>query len=177
MKAKLPPLVKETDLRAITRDAGRALTTVSIFEDSCGRSQKHPWLQLGESRVRPTWDRPDGRWVLDAYLPAGVTDQEHSSAYALRLPLVGLSYIGTLYQQTELTAWVDPNAPHDFHVPRPGYDPMKHPKAERCVQGSCKAEPHVIVPEGFYVPPIDLTLYELVRGKRVEILIGLVNPG
>jgi hypothetical protein len=45
---------------------------------------------------------------------------------------------------------------------------MEHPNAVTCE--NCE-DPHIIVPLGFYVE-----LYEAVRGKKVEIPIGLVYP-
>ncbi len=64
----------------------------------------------------------------------------------------------------------------DASASRPGYDPTRHPKATICGEKKpcCwrDGEPHVIVPEGFYVPPVDIELYQLVSGKEVEIVLG-----
>jgi len=164
-------IVTYTDLRPITRDADKCRTVVTIHLDW---QTKEKWLEFGQAQIRFQQEsRPsDGRHRLEARMTAGVTDFEHDSAYALRLPIVGLTFQGTDYHQTHFTAWVDPNeADHDFHVPRSGYNPMRHKDAWKCKE--CKGkESHIIVPEGFYVPPYDAELYEVVRGKRIEILIG-----
>jgi hypothetical protein len=169
--------IPETDLTKITRESKTQRT--EVFVEWGHHEQKLRWLTLGQSRLRRAHDRDDGCWQLAAYLTAGVTDFEHDSAYALQLPLVGLHFKSVEYQRATFEAWVDPN-PNDlssFHVPRPGYNPMKLPEAYICkMKGQCAKEPHIIVPEGFYVPPVDEDLWLLVRGRRVEIRIGPVPP-
>lgn len=183
-------LVAHTDLRPITRMADRCHAVVVV---ELGFDKKVRWLELGQVQLRRQRESSGiNAYRLEAYLTEGVCDFEHDSAYALRLPLIGvqLGDLGIHYHNTVLTAWIDPNAvdtfSQDFHVPRPGYDPTKHPKAVTCEgiydekkKKYCKwneGKPHVIVPEGFYVPPFDRELYEAVRGKRVEITIGPTYP-
>ena len=36
-------------------------------------------------------------------------------------------------------------------------------------------DPHIILPEGVYLPPNNDELYEMVRGRKVLIIIGTVN--
>lgn len=156
------------DIRAITRRSDSCLTTVTVHLDWQTRLR---WLVFGEAQIQ----RLKRNFLLKAYLPAGVTDFEHDSAYALRLPLVGLELDDLLvnYQQTHLVAFVDPSEPKDFRVPRAGYDPLKMDGTVTCSHGECKKSPHLIVPEGHYAgPPFDRELYEAVRGKRVEIVAG-----
>ena len=175
VKDETSSLIQLTDLRSITRMSDKCLTTVTIHLDW---EKKTTWLQFGAAQLRTQKDRPDGRHRLEARMTEGVTDFEHDSAYALRLPLVGLFFEGVEYHQSTFSAWIDPNDdPNgggrftDFHVPRSGYDPTKHPETHKCKQ--CKGkESHLIVPEGFYVPRFDKELYEAVRGKRVDIRIG-----
>jgi hypothetical protein len=177
VKKKSTPasIVEETDLRPISRRGYRCLTTVRLFPN-WDPANAVTWLKIGEARLRSARDgRADGRWLLEAYLTAGTTDFEHDSAYAIRLPLIGVQFEGVDYHATRVSAWVDPgNDFEDFHVPRPGYNPMALPNAEKCTDKRCE-EPHVIVPEGFYVPPFDADLYAAVRGKRVEIRFDLVS--
>jgi len=177
-KKKLVPeesLVQLTDLRSITRRSDTCHTVVTIHLDW---ETKIKWLEFGEANIRSQRDNNDGRWSLNAYMGGGVTDFEHDSAYALQLPLIGLRLgsLAILYHQTRLDAWIDPDAAdkfsQDFRVPRSGYNPMGHKDAHVCKQCKDESKGHVIVPEGFYVPPFDLELYQAVRGKRVEILIG-----
>jgi hypothetical protein len=139
------------------------------------------WLKFGEATLRHPSDRRDGRWNLEARMGLGATDPEHDTAFALRLPLIGVEFEWADHHQFRFHAFVDPSLdPNDehngFHVPLPGYDPTKHPNAHQCNgKRNCKwgdGEPHVIVPEGFYVPPYLGSLYKLVAGKRVEIILG-----
>jgi hypothetical protein len=180
---KLDTTKLETDLRDISRESDVCSTIVRLSLDWDRDSPRRPvidWLKFGQANLRRHNDSShDGRYSIEAYLKEGVTDFEHDSAYALRLPLVGvqLASLPVLYHNTILVGWVD--SAHDegyeeFHVPRPGYNPMEHPKAVTCEDEHC-AEKHIIVPEGFYVPPFDLELFNFVRGKRVEIIIGPVR--
>lgn len=183
-RARKASVVQETDLRPICRASDRCITVVTLHVDWEARAR---WLVLGETQIRQQSDRRDGRWRLEAYM-ADATDFEHDSAYALRLPLVGLEFTGLDYHRSTFHAWIDPNAvdefSQDFHVPRPGYDPRKDPKARTCSgtydgkENFCKwneGRPHPVVPEGFYVPPYDADLYGVVRGKLVEISCGPVR--
>jgi hypothetical protein len=169
--------VKPTDLRGICRRADTCLTVVTIHMDW---QTSVEWLRFGEAQLRHR--EHDGTDELKAFLTEGVTDFEHDSAYALSLPLIALRFESLDYHSTRLSAWVHPDDSDAFRVPRPGYDPMKHPKARICssrASGSRSprssdalcGKPHVIVPEGHYLPPRDAQLYSLVKGKRVEIRI------
>ncbi len=160
--------VELTDLRSITRDSDTCLTTVYIKMSQ--EERRVEWLVFGQAQIR-IHHRPSSIW-LTAYLKDGATDFEHDSAYALRLPLIGLEFEGVRYHTTMLKAWIDPNEEDedgDFHVPRPGYNPMELDEAEVCKE--CE-EQHIIVPEDFYVPPFNKELFDLVRGKEVDIRIG-----
>lgn len=157
-----PKIVVSTDLRSITRRSKTRQTCVDLHVDG----RRIPWLRCGEANLR-YFERPMS-WQLGAYL-SRATDPEHDSAYALRLPLVGLTCTSVLDHVTTCNAWVAADADRDFHVPRPGYDPAHHADAVVC--GTCKPK-HRIVPEGFYVPPFDGVLYRAVSGLRVTIEIG-----
>lgn len=165
--------VETVDLRSITRRSDKCLTTV-MLQLTWDEREKVKWLVFGEAHIQK-FERK-GQYLLKAYLPAGVTDFEHDSAYAFRLPLMGLEMdeLFLSYHQTRLRAIVDPNNSDDFRVPRPGYDPLKMEGTHTCkAYDQCKEKPHLIVPEGFYAgPPFDRKLFELVRGKRVEIIVG-----
>lgn len=166
--------VEKVDLRGITRDSDTQRTTVYLG-DRYGRNENE-WIICGSARLR--FHDNKKQWMLAAYLNGGATDFEHDSAYALQLPLIGVIFNGCEYNHVDLTAWVDPDAVDgswtDFHVPTSSdYNPMKHEDAMTCTEHeSCKEEPHIIVPEGFYVPPYDRDLYKKVFGKRVMIRIG-----
>ena len=167
-------LVQETDLRDICRESDKCLTKVFIQDrDKDGEEEYEPhtqWLVLGQVSVRFDLNPV----LLNAYLTAGVTDFEHDSAYALRLPLIGVKVTSIRYQTTILEGWVAPRDLDEFHVPWPDYNPMKHPDAFECDNCS-REEKHIMVPEGNYVPPTDKELYRYVAGRRVMIRIGIVR--
>lgn len=173
----------ETDLRGITSDTKRCISivTLDMGVNERGSETKLKWLVFGAAMLKQARDNFDGRWFLEAYMK-DATDFEHDSALALRLPLIGLRICRVRHQHTIMAAWVDPNEDvssdgrwAEFHVPRAGYDPTKHPEACVCKTGQCKSKPHPMVPPGFYVPPFDLDLYMAVRGKKVEITLGLTD--
>lgn len=171
------PYIEAVDLRSITRHSDRCFTHVRLFPD-WDPSNRVDWLVFGMASV--TAKERQRTHSLEARMIAGVTDVEHDSAYALKLPLIGLQFqdLFVSYHTTHLVAWVDPNADErTFRVPTVGYDPTKHPKARLCKDKYClPAYPngHMIVPEGHYLPPFDKELFKLVAGKKVEITIGSV---
>lgn len=173
MSKALPPptpyKAEPTDLRNITRNARTCLTTVVIYPPEFGGPDL--WLSFGEATMRHFSHK--NTWELKGRLKGYATDDEHDTGYALCLPLIGLSFRETNYQQSDFSAWVDPNNFEGFRVPRPGYNPMKM-KGHRKCSGDCKIrEPHIIVPSGFWAgPPPDRELFRDVRGRRVDISIG-----
>lgn len=175
----------EIDLRSICRNRNRETATVFLVPPYDGR---RPWLHLGEvSLYRSHNHHTRHQWLLKAFLgdeSAGrcpPTDFEHDSAYACWLPLIGVELDQVSYHQTHLSGFIDPSQDGrypKFRVPEPGYDPRKHPDAVECDAEECLTTsvedgggPHIIVPEGLFVPPFNPKLYEAVRGKRVEIII------
>jgi hypothetical protein len=166
-RAKIEP----TDLRGITRQSKSRLTIVSINlgYDEKGYQQKIDWLKFGSaSLLRGNPDK--NRWDLKAYLSDGAKDFEHSSAYALILPLVGVTFEMVTDHMLHLNAWVDPCLTlGNFHVPRPGYNPLEDLSTKMCK--TCEKR-HPIVEN--YIPPFDIDLYRAVAGRPVEIVIGPV---
>ena len=160
-------IVELTDLRSITRRSDKCVTHVDLYDRK--ECRLTPWLIFGEAQMRIDEPRYGGRIVwLESYLASGVTDFEHDSAYALRLSLVGLEFRDIAYHYARFNAIIDPDG-DNFHVPMPGYNPMQEKGALMCED--CK-EPHIIVPEGFYVPRFNRELYAAVKGMTVEISIG-----
>jgi|GEM_PF-2518730 hypothetical protein len=188
MKKPGPLVVVETDLRRITRDSDQLECTVTIHlgRDRAAREILVRWLQMGAVEIHRQRERDDGGWCLQAHLADNASDLDHSTAWAVRLPLIGLRLgdLGVYMSRTHLTAWIDPEIDEGdraFGVPRPGYNPMALPGVKQCsgvYDGKtswCKwadGEPHVIVPDEFYTPPFDAELYEVVRGRRVDIVVG-----
>jgi len=176
------PTVDFLDLTSITRQAKRCITTVDLVAPY---EKNIPWLRLGQCNLSKR-DRTK-EWTLDAHMAEGVCDFEHDSAYALKLPLIGVGLdegLAVLYSKTRLVGWINPGVEDEFHVPPPGYDPTKHHDAHMCSgiynekkKQYCKwnnGKPHFIVPKGYYVPRHNGKLYEQLRGMQVEISIGAV---
>ena len=175
--------VKETNLLHISRGIEMCRSYVQLDWDWQTRIT---WLTFGEATLR-TNDRRDGKWNLEARMGHDACDFEHDTAFALRMPLIGVEFEWADHHMFRFHGFVDPSLDLDdrhngFNVPAPGYDPTKHPEAHMC-EGIydekkklyCKwnsGKPHVIVPEGFYVPPSNPELYKHVAGKRVEIMLG-----
>lgn len=168
----------ENDMRKITRSPDRMLSVVRFVH----WSRRSTWLVFGEARLRH--NEKQNTWQLAAHLADSACDFEHDTAYAFQLPLIGLSFQGTDWHTSSFIAWIDPDDQDGFRVPKPGYNPMKHPKAEKCSgvydekKGLyCKwneGKPHIIVP--FFLPPHEPELWREVRGKKVEIEIGVPEP-
>ena len=160
-------IVEELDLRALSRDPYKILTTIEVFHEST----RIPWLKLGDVqlRERPKYHFP-GIWALSAYL-SNATDFEHDPAYLLRMELVGLQLESVEYGNVQLTGFVHADDPDAFRVPGPDYAPLR--SATKCTDKYCRRqEPHLIVGEGNYVPKANIQLYETVRGKRISIRMG-----
>ena len=160
------------DLRAITRHSDRYLTTVMLYH---GHYLKKHWMSLGQARlVKQERSQGASTWRFDAYLTEGVTDFEHDSAYAIRMGLIGVEFKNVCYGHTEVMAIIDPQGFDQFGVPPSGYNPMTMEGAEQCENDHCiEHEPHIVVPEGHYVPPGNEELFKLVRGRFVEITFGV----
>jgi hypothetical protein len=172
-KKCLAKRVEPVDLRAITRNSDKIITRIYVCDSFHTRQQR--WITLGECKLMRPVERSPMRWLLAAYLTDGVTDFEHDSAYALRLPLLALHFDMWEMGQAWFYAIIDPNDPDEFHVPPPGYNPMEHKEARLCKEGHCKKEPHIIVPEDFYTPPHDAKLYRKVACRPVLITIGVAH--
>lgn len=182
-----PPLDKEnvlTDLRGICRERDRCVARVDFMDDY--GHKRVPWIITGQAQFRAESEsgRRPGEYRFEAYLD-NATDFEHDSAYAIRLPLVGVQFVSGYYHTMTFVALVDPSPVgqefgNDFGVPRAGYDPRKHPDAQTCRDKRCHEEDeggkvrksHIIVPQGFYVPPYDRELHEFARARRVEVTFG-----
>lgn len=159
--------VPELDLRAITRDADKAETTVSFFDEI---HAEVPWIRLGAAALHQRRSRGGLLWELTAYLADGVTDPDEHSAYALWLPLIGVTFEGVHYHMTTVYGVVG----HDtaFRVPPPGYDPKKIVGAEMCAD--CDP-PHLILPEGYGAPPYDARVHARAAGRVVVVRFGLAG--
>ena len=161
------------DLRAITRNSDKLTTRIYLCDEF--HTGQRLWMTLGECKLMRPIERSPMRWWLAAYLTGGATDFEHDSAYALRLPLLALHFDMWEMGQAWFYAIIDPNDADAFRVPPPGYNPMGHKESYTCEEGHCKKEPHIVVPEGLYVPPHDPKLYSKVACRPVLITIGVTH--
>lgn len=166
-----PVVPPELDFRKLSRNADKILTSVVLVTDLT----RTAWIQLGEIMLRERdASHYRGVWRLGAYLQ-DATDFEHDSAWLLQIDLIGVEFTAVEYGQTRLHGYIKADSEEDFRIGNADYDPIaagkecKGTKKEYCRRGT----PHVIVPEGFYVPPVNAELFNIVRGRRVEITTGL----
>ena len=155
------------DLRPICRDPDTHRCVVYLVGRYGGN--REAFLRLGQVNLR-TQDNARSQ-ELTARMADGTTDFEHSSAYVMWLPLIGTGLDLLNNGLVWLSAWINPDvtAGDDFLVPAADYDPRKHPGTKMCEH--CD-EPHLIVPENFFTPEANLELFDELRGRRVEIVIG-----
>jgi len=166
----VPPAM---DFRALSRNSKKIRTSIVLWSDYA----QSEWIQLGEIMFRENGDRNSrGTWLLGAYL-SNATDFEHDAAWLFKMELIGVRFTSCEYGQTSFEGWIKPDNSEDFRVPSPDYNPLKHKDATKCggtAKEYCKrGEPHVIVPEGFYIPPENPELFNIVRGRRIEVTTGL----
>jgi hypothetical protein len=173
--ADLPPLkdIPLTDIRSYTRRSDKVRTEVQVWF----KNTMTPWIQCGEVELRQFGQHTTPYWELGARMGHGATDFEHDSAWAFKLPLIGVEFESLDYGKVTLRAWVAPSEvksmSRSFHVPRPGWNPLELPETEKCTDRHCSDKGHPIVPEGLYSgPPFDAQLYEMVRGCAVKIMSG-----
>jgi hypothetical protein len=95
--------VKETDLLSISRGTDKCRSYVSLEWDW---ETRVTWLKFGEATLRKKGEKHDGRWDLEARMGLGATDFEHDTAYALRLPLVGVEFEWADHHQFRFRAFV-----------------------------------------------------------------------
>jgi len=102
-----------------------------------------------------------------------VTDFEHDSAHAFNLTLLGVGFEEVTFGLTTVTAVISPRSSENFKVPVPGYNPMEHADTKECkYYPNCKRNPHLIIPEQFYQPPCNTSLFKIMAGMAVEITFG-----
>lgn len=150
------------NLRHLSCGADRLTTVVNLVIDY----SKRAWIALGEVTISKA--NAQHGWLLESGL-LNATDPSHDTARIIRLPLVGMTFDMISWGTTWLHGWVDGSDVRDFRVPEPGYNPLTLKDAVKCKQ--C-ADTHLIVPEGYHVPPVNEALFEAVRGLEVQIIIS-----
>ena len=169
LEAETPKItIPSIDLREVTRNPKKLCTAIDLqvnWKDKIDR-----WILVGEAKFNN--ELKDGRATIAGYFSKNVTDHEHSSAYAIQFQVVGLTFKHLWYHTAHFQAWIDPNDPESFHIPKPGYDPAKIAGVETCTDPHCEDKPHLILPDGYYVPKFERELWEFVKGKPIEIHVG-----
>lgn len=163
---KPPPLL---DFSATAADSNWYYTSIAI---QMGYEQSE-WMRLGSFQLVPRDSRHfRGIWLFEALL-ADATDYDHSPARLIRMELTGVNMHMHLYGVTHIDGFIHGDV-ENFRVPEADYDPRFHPEATHCKEKSCSK--HVIVPEGFYVPPVNEALHKVVAGRRIDIRTGAKSP-
>lgn len=163
------------DLRPISAEADRMITTVTIEDFDIGGRARHDWLTFGEASLAtvPRNGHTLQGWQLKGWIARHATDESHDAAQIIRLPLIGVTLSMVHQHRTWIEALIDPSldersAKTEFRVPPPGWDPFaKGITCKACRDKERKGHP--ITP---YLPPHDPKLWALMRGKRVSILMG-----
>lgn len=169
-----PFVVEALDMLKFTRNADKVRTYISIYDPYAERRET-PWIICGDIQISSR-DNVNV-WDIGARMGHGVTDFEHDSAYAFRFEAVGLQFDGQYFGRMQFTAWINPNDPETFYIPKTAANPLEAKDTAHCTEKECKAEakkrkevPHVIVDR--FVPPSNHALYEKLRGKQIRIAFG-----
>jgi len=160
-----PAWLPELDLRAVTRNSDRAFTRISVLHNT----YRHVWIRAGLlSRIELN---PGKRQWLGAYYDHGIADESEDSAYAFQIDVVGLHIHMIHYGVTELHGWIAAESDDSvrFKVPRTVPDLETFEWCRRC-----KGEKSHRVTT--YCPPVDLKLYERLRGAKLVVEFGPVIP-
>jgi len=173
--AKAPPPL---DLRSVSLLADKCIGTVKVERT---RDNWSEWLQFGQASLYRSYD--EDHWLLMVYSSDDVVvGPEHSQVTLVSLPLIGVSFRWCDRHWTRLSAYIDPDDDdkgNNFRVPGTAtYDPRTHPKSRPCKIDTCaRTTPHILVPEEVQTPPFDATIFEAVRGRRVQIILGVNFEG
>lgn len=168
-----PEIPPNMDFRPLSRNSDKIETTVILYTDH----ERSEWIKLGEIQLRERSDPFKGIWSLGAYL-LNATDPEHDSAHLLKMELVGVTFTAVEYGQTRFEGFIRADEEDSLRVGGPDYDPIKLAKPCKGTPRVCKwgeNKPHPMVPEGFYLPPANPALFNIVRGRRVEVITGPVR--
>jgi len=159
----IPGAPEALDLRPLSYRSDRVTTTINLVIDGT----RHAWITLGEVSLTKSESQP--YWMLESAL-LNATDSSHDAARILRMPLVGVTLHMITWGSTWIHGWINGARPRDFRVPEVHYNPIVLRDTVTCRR--CKDDPHVMVPEGYYVPPVNEALFDRVRGHEVQIIIS-----
>jgi hypothetical protein len=147
-----------------------ASTTVLVHADYRG----HAWIHAGEIELTErAWSQGSrGCWTLEVRRH-DATDFEHDAAVALRIGLAGVSFRMASGGRLWLDGVVAGDDPGMFRVPEPDWNQLEGAFECRRVQCRAKAQQHLVVEEGRYIPPPNAKLFDRLRGLRIEIITGI----
>lgn len=151
-----PSWLPEVDLRSVTRDSKLVNTRIDVVV----KGYSWTWLQFGSlsrAEVNETYS-----WIGVHY--NGVMDEEHDSAYAVRLEVRGLQLVGVYGGCTTLSAWIaaTPEDSRSICAPRKALSLRCFPLCKEC-----KGEDRHRV--GKYTPEPDAELWNYLRGARIMV--------
>lgn len=160
-KVSEKPPIEKLDLSKVTRDSDTHVTYIYVV-DLHWEHRNLPWIVCGSINIRD-----ENTADVCAYLNNAV-DQEHDSAKAFCIPIIGLEFKYATSGTFCFEAFIHPREPEGFRVPD---------SADELLQGAepCKdcaydrEEPHIITE---YIPKPNLKLYELLRGCKIDITTG-----
>jgi hypothetical protein len=143
-------------------------TTILVHADYRG----HTWIHSDGIELTGQAGSQAGSWTLEVKRH-GVTDDEHDTAIALRLGLVGVSFRMAYGGRLWLDGFVAGDDPGAFRVPEPSWNQLEN--AVKCTHRDCriKHDRHLVVEEGRWIPPPNARLFERLRGLRIEIITGI----
>ena len=167
---EFPVIPPDMDFRPLSRNSDKISTTVMLYTDY----EPSAWIRLGEIQLRERDNNHRGAWMLSAYL-LDATDFEHDSAHLLKMELVGVAFTAVEYGQTRFEGFIRADDEDAFRVGGPGYNPLMLKGTTQCKQCRRGKKTHPIVPEGHYVPPINAELFNIVRGRRIEVVTGILH--
>jgi len=132
-------------------------------------SRKHgfkPWLEFGQCSIV----NENNNCFIGGRMRDGITDFEHDSCYVVRIDLIGLQYKYTHNHVSTFDAWLTTN-PKEIRIHSSDFRPENLEGPDGPYQCEECSPRHLILPEGYYVPP----MYEqarIVAGQQVVITTG-----
>lgn len=160
--------IPQLDLRPLTRSSDRVSCIVLIKNDA-GRTI--PWIRMGEVSLRH--HEYDNFHMLASRYTDGVTDFEHDSAWAIQLPIIGLTApVSFDYSVMRFSGIIPParSFARYFHVPKEAVSPSKIEGAQLCDRCGMK---HWIVPR--FVPEPNIQLNKMMEGEKIEFIISYIG--
>ena len=147
------------------------LSSISTIVTVHAEDRGHAWIHAGSIELTErTWSPGRrGCWTFEVRRH-GATDCDHDAAVAFRMELIGVTFRMARHGSLWLDGFVAGDDPGLFRVPDPGWDQLMNAIECRHVQCRAKDKRHLVVDEGKYIPPPNVSLFERLRGLRIEIV-------